>query len=90
VSGSTGQTATLTLALTEASGTVSGSGSLTLSGASISVQASGSYADTHAAITVSAAGFQDMTLTTTVGAQAMTGDLNGSGFDHRAITLTRQ
>ncbi|HEU5303131.1 MAG TPA: hypothetical protein VFU40_00680 [Gemmatimonadales bacterium] len=90
VAASNGQSATLAITVTETGGNVSGSGSLTAGTASLSLGASGTYAPPTLTLTLSAQGFEPMVLTATVEETRLVGVLNGSGFDNRAITMSRQ
>ena len=80
----------LALTLNEASGSVTGTGTLTVPGDALSLTVTGNYATPNVSLQLSSPGFEPMTLGGTVGDETITGTLNGSGFVNIAVTLTRQ
>ena len=88
-SGTTTDGTVIALTLTESSGTVTGAGTFTTTAQSVPLQATGSYAAPHLSLTLSAQGFNNMNLSTTVGASSMAGVLNGSGFLNEAVSFQR-
>jgi hypothetical protein len=85
------ETQVLTLTLNEASGVVSGSGTLTNTPSGTRAQTvSGSYVEPTISMTLSSGSAQPINLTGTVSSSTIAGTLNGSGFSSNAITLTRK
>jgi hypothetical protein len=85
-----GQTATLTITLSENNRDISGTGSLAFGGSSLGLSVSGSHTPPNVSLTISSQGFEPMTLEASVADARMEGALDGSGFQNRAITLRRQ
>jgi hypothetical protein len=79
---------TVGLVLTENTGTVTGTATLT-GATSIALTVTGSYSAPTVGLTMAAPGFSSLNLTATVSGKSMTGTLNGSGFTNTAITLTK-
>jgi hypothetical protein len=77
--------------LTETDGTLTGSGNLSGPDWSIAITATGTHAHPNVSMTISAQGYQDMNYTGTMaGDAAITGRLNGSGFNNTGLTLNRR
>ena len=84
-------TLTATLTLSESKGTISGSGNLSGPGGAAAITVTGTHTGANVSLTLAIAGFQPANFTGTVAADGlrMFGTLNGSGFQHFVITLTR-
>lgn len=80
-------TQTLSMALVENSGVVSGSGSLTGVGGPFAQTITGAFTAPTLTITLTSGQHPPFTLTATLSGTALTGSLNGSGFTGDAITL---
>jgi len=80
---------TINLVLSETSGTVTGTGTIT-GEAPIAVTITGTYSAPTLGLTMAAPGYSSSDLTATVNGKSMTGTLNGSGFSNTAITFTKQ
>jgi len=80
----------LTITLTESSGSVSGSGTLTNTPVgTIAITVSGSFVGSTVSLALTSGLHPAINLTGTVAGNTMTGALQGSGFTGDAITLTR-
>jgi hypothetical protein len=80
----------LTLTLAESNGAVTGAGSLTIGTTPFALTATGVYSSPHLALILTNQFYQSIDLEVTVGAKALTGTLNGSGYTSQAISLVRQ
>jgi hypothetical protein len=80
----------LALTLNEASGTVTGTGTLSVTGDALALTVTGNYAPPNVSLQMTSAGFEPMNLSGTVSEDEIDGTLNGSGFVNIAVTLTRQ
>ena len=80
----------LALTLNEASGTITGSGTLTFPGDALSLTVTGNHAHPNISLQMSSPGFEPMNLSGTLSDTQIQGVLNGSGFVNIAVTLTRQ
>ena len=81
---------TLRLVLVENGGTVTGSGSFGGANVPVQVTVTGTFASPQLALTLDEGGLHPpAALTGTVNGNTLTGEVNGSGFLHDPITLTR-
>ncbi len=80
----------LALTLTEASGTVSGTGTLSVPGDAVALTVTGTYAPPNVSLQMTSTGFEPMNLSGEVSEDEIDGTLNGSGFVNIAVTLRRQ
>lgn len=85
-----GGTGTLTMTLQETNGQVAGNGSITGPGGSLAITISGTYNEPSAALAIASSGFNDLSLTGTVGETQFNGQFQGSGFTGTPIVMTRQ
>ena len=85
-----GGTFTLTLA-EQNGGTLTGAGSLQGSGGAVSVTVTGTHVHPSISLTIKSTGFEDLNYTGQfVNDNAISGNLNGSGFNNETLTLMRQ
>jgi hypothetical protein len=80
----------MTLTLAQTGANVTGSGQLSSTSNTIPLTASGTFVSPTLSLTLSSAGFQPTQYTATLSNGRLTGNLNGSGFNQLAMTLTRQ
>ena len=80
----------LALTLNDASGNITGTGTLTVPGDAIALTVTGNYAPPNISLQMTSPGFSPMVLAGTVDDEHIDGVLNGSGFVNIAVTLTRQ
>ena len=80
----------LALTLTETSGTVGGTGTLSVTGDALALTVTGTYAPPNISLQMTSPGFEPMNLSGEVTEEEIDGTLNGSGFVNIAVTLTRQ
>ena len=80
----------LALTLNDASGNITGTGTLTFPGDAIALTVTGNYAPPDISLQMTSPGFEPMNLSGTLGDTQIQGVLNGSGFVNIAVTLTRQ
>ena len=81
---------TLSLTLNDASGNITGTGTLTVPGDAYALTITGNYAPPNISLQMTSPGFEPMVLAGTVDDDGIQGVLNGSGFVNIAVTLTRQ
>lgn len=83
---------TVTLTLVEQDGgTITGAGNLQGSGGAVSVTVTGTHVHPSITLTMQSTGFKDMNYTGQfVNDNAISGNLNGSGFNNETLTLMRQ
>jgi hypothetical protein len=85
-----GQDVSLTMALTETDGAVTGTGTLVTSAGSFPLTITGTYDSPRLALAITTPGFDPVSLVAIVGAQSMTGTIGGGGFSNEIVTLDRQ
>lgn len=90
VSAANGSSATLSISVTENNRNVAGLGWLKIATDSLGLSVSGSYTAPNIVATISSQGFESMTLEAAVSETKMVGVLDGSGFENRTITLSRE
>ena len=78
------------MTLQEASGNVTGNGSIVGPGNSFAISVTGTYSEPNAALALHSPGFSDLSLTGVVGETQWTGQFQGSGFTGTSVTLSRQ
>lgn len=80
----------VTVTISEADGSVTGSGNMSGPGGAIATQVNGTRAGANLSLTLTAQGFAPTNFTGTIqNATTITGSLTGSGFADTAITLTK-
>ena len=79
----------LALTLNEASGAVTGTGTLSVTGDALALTVTGNYAPPNVSLQMTSPGFEPMNLSGTLSEDEIDGTLNGSGFVNIAVTLTR-
>lgn len=84
------QDVSLTMKLTEASGKVTGDGTLVTSQGSFPLTITGTYDSPRLALAVTTPGFDLVSLVALVGETSMTGTIGGGGFGNDPFTLDRQ
>ena len=80
----------LALTLTEAGGTVTGTGTLSVPGDALALTVTGTYAPPNMSLQMTSTGFEPMNLSGEVSEDEIDGTLNGSGFVNIAVTLRQQ
>jgi hypothetical protein len=81
---------TLSMTLTETSGTVTGNGNISSPTLAEAINVNGTYTEPNLSVSLTSECCNPINLSATVGETTMTGTLNGSGFINATITLTRQ
>jgi hypothetical protein len=84
------QDVSLTLNLSEASGAVTGDGTLVTSAGSFPLTVSGTYDSPRLALAITTPGFDEVSLVAIVAEQTMTGTIGGGGFSNETFTLDKQ
>ena len=86
----TNSVVTVTLHLTESSGSVTGTGSIVSLGNSYPVTVTGTLSGSALSLDATVTGAGSATYSGTVRGSRIDGELNGAGFDHYEFDLTKQ
>jgi hypothetical protein len=84
------QNVSLTMALTETDGAVTGTGTLVTSAGSFPLTITGTFDSPRLSLGITTPGFDLVNLVAIVGEQSMTGTISGGGFSNETFTLDRQ
>jgi hypothetical protein len=84
------QEITLTLNLSDSSGTVSGDGTLETPDGNFDLTAAGDFETPRLSLEITTPGHDPVSLVALVGDSSMTGTIGGEGFDNESFTLDRQ
>jgi hypothetical protein len=84
------QNVSLTMALTETDGAVTGTGTLVTSAGSFPLTITGTFDSPRLSLAITTPGFDLVSVVAIVGEQSMTGTIGGGGFSNEAFTLDRQ
>lgn len=84
------QEITLTLNLSDSSGTVSGDGTLVTPDGSFDLAAAGDFDTPRLSLSITTPGHDPVSLVALVGDSTMTGTIGGEGFNNESFTLDRQ
>jgi hypothetical protein len=84
------QEVSLTLNLSDSSGTVSGDGTLVTDAGTFDLTAAGDFDTPRLSLSITTPGHDEVSLVAIVGQSSMVGTIGGEGFNNESFTLDRQ